>query len=67
MSAKKTEWQPDEDAALKALIRATIKNIGPIDSASLPSKIRERIKGQVSGDFDIEAYVREVLKETRKK
>lgn len=67
MSAKKTEWKPDEETALKALIRATIVNIGPVDPASLPSKIRERIKGQVSGDFDIDTYVREVLKETRKK
>ena len=63
----KSDWKPDEEAALKALIRATVMNIGPIDPATLPSKVRERIKDQISGDFDIDAYVCEILKETRKK
>ncbi|WP_411817672.1 hypothetical protein [Hyphococcus sp. DH-69] len=63
----KSDWKPDEEAALKALIRATVMNIGPIDPATLPSKVRKRIKDQISGDFDIDAYVREILKETQKK
>ncbi len=63
----KNPWKPDNDEALKALIRDTVKNAGSIDSATLPSKIREQIKGRVSGDLDIEAYVKQVLAETRKK
>lgn len=66
MAEKKT-WKPDDEEALKALIRDTVKHAGSIDPATLPSKIRERIKGRVTGDIDIEAYVKQVLAEQRKK
>lgn len=60
------KWKPDDEEALKALIRETLKHAGPIDPSALPSKIREQIKGRVTGDVDIEAYVKQVLKEQRK-
>ncbi len=60
------KWKPDDEEALKALIRETLKHAGPIDPSTLPSKIRERIKGRVTGDVDIEAYVKQVLKEQRR-
>jgi hypothetical protein len=66
MSDKKA-WKPDDDEALKDLIRATIKSAGPVDPALLPSKVREQIKGRLSGDVDIDAYVKQVLAEERKK
>lgn len=67
MSDKKPDWKPefDEDA-LKSLIRATVMNAGPIDPSLLPSKVRERIKDRATGDLDVDAYIQEVLKETKK-
>ncbi len=63
----KRKWEPelDEDA-LKELIRATIASAGPIDPSELPSKIRERIKGRATGDLDVDAYVKQVLREAKK-
>ncbi len=61
------KWKPEDEESLKDLIRATIKSAGPTDPAQLPSKVRERIKGRVSGDVDIDAYVKKVLEEERKK
>lgn len=63
----KTSWKPDDEEGLRDLIRATIKSGGAVDPALLPSKIRERIKGRLSGDVDIDAYVKQVLAEERKK
>ena len=67
MHDDKSKWKPDDENALKALIRATIKNAGPVDPAAIPSKVRERIKGRVTGDVDIDAYVKHVLEELRAK
>lgn len=61
------KWKPDLDEdALKDLIRATIDGAGPIDPAALPSKIRERIKGRATGDLDVDAFIEQVIKETKK-
>ena len=65
MTDKKTEWKPDE-ATLKELIRETIKAGGAIDPAVLPSRVKERLQGRATGDLDVDAYIREVLKETAK-
>lgn len=67
MTDKKAQWKPKDDEDLKDLIRATIKSAGSTDPARLPSKLREQIKGRVSGDVDIDAYVKKVLAEERKK
>ena len=67
MTNKKSDWKPDSDEALKQLIRDTIKAGGPIDPHTLPSKIRERLKGRATGDLDVDAYIREVLTETKGK
>lgn len=60
-------WKPDDEESLKALIRATIKSAGSTDPAQLPSKLREQIKARVSGEADIDAYVKKALAEERKK
>ncbi len=65
MADKKTEWKPDEDA-LKALIRATVMAAGPIDPSVIPHKVKERLKGQATGTLDVDAYIKEVLAETKK-
>ena len=67
MIDKEPKWKPDDEESLKDLIRATIKSAGSSDPAQLPSKIREQIKGRVSGDVDIDAYVKKVLAEEKKK
>lgn len=64
---QKPTWSPDDEEGLKDLIRATIKSAGPVDPALLPSKVRDRIKGRISGDIDIDAYVKRVLAEEQNK
>jgi len=61
------KWKPDDEESLKELIRATIKSAGAIDPAQLPSKVREQVKGRVSGDVDIDAYVKKMLAEEGKR
>ena len=67
MTDKKPGWKPDLDEdAVKELIRQTIASAGSVDPAALPSKIRERIKGRAVGDLDVDAYIKQVLGETKK-
>jgi hypothetical protein len=66
MIDKKQNWKPDDDETLKDLIRATIKSAGVSDPAALPSKVREQIRARISGDIDINDYVKKVLAESRK-
>lgn len=66
MNEKKKDWRPDNDEDLKALIRATIRSAGSTDPAVLPSKLRERIKSRLAGDTDLEAYIKDALKDQRK-
>ncbi|MFQ5564321.1 MAG: hypothetical protein ACE5FO_12220 [Parvularculaceae bacterium] len=61
----KSGWTPDKEKALKSLIRATIEAAGPIDPAAIPHLVKEKLRGQATGDLDVEAYAREVLKEMR--
>ena len=63
----KTGWSPDKEEAVKKLIRQTIASAGDEDPAALPHRVRERLKGQATGDIDVDAYVREVLRDKRKR
>lgn len=65
--ADKESWKPDTDEALKALIRQTIGELGSGDPSTLPHRVRERLKGRARGDLDVEAYVREVLAEQKRR
>ena len=67
MTDKPSDWKPDDDEALKALIRKTIKSAGAIDPAAIPSKVKARLKGQATGDLDVDAYIAEALAEAKKK
>lgn len=66
MNDKPSDWKPDDEEALKALIRKTIRSAGTIDPAVIPSKVKARLRGQATGDLDVEAYIAEVLAETKK-
>lgn len=65
--ADNTNWSPDAEEALKALIRRTIREMGESDPSVLPHRVRERLKGRATGALDVEGYVREVLAEERKR
>lgn len=65
--ADKSAWSPDKEEALKALIRQTIDAAGAGDPASLPHRVKERLKGRATGELDVEAYVKEVLRERSKR
>ena len=60
-------WSPDKEEALKALIRQTIDAAGAGDPSSLPHRVKERLKGRATGELDVEAYVKEVLRERSKR
>lgn len=66
MADKKTEWKPDDQEALKRLIRETLLAAGPGDPGSLPHKVKERLRGQATGTLDVDAYIKEVLGEVKK-
>jgi hypothetical protein len=63
--AQKSNWTPDKEEALKALIRQTIDAAGTADPDVLPHRVKQRLKGQATGDLDVDAYVKEVLKERK--
>jgi len=65
--ADKPVWSPDKEEALKALIRQTIDAAGAGDPSSLPHRVKERLKGRATGELDVEAYVKEVLRERSKR
>ena len=66
MADKNSEWKPDDEEALKALIRATVIAAGPIAPDAIPHQVKERLKGRATGKLDIDAYIRQVIAETRK-
>jgi len=61
------DWKPDDEDALKALIRATVMAAGPIPPDAIPSKVKQRLKGRATGDLDIDAYIKEILAETKRR
>ncbi len=67
MANKQQNWTPDDEEGLKKLIRATLKSAGSIDPAVLPSRVRDQIKARVTGDVDIDDYVKKILAEERKR
>ena len=66
MNDKPSDWKPDDEEALKALIRKTIRSAGEIDPAAIPSKVKERLRGRATGDVDVDSYIREVLADVKK-
>ena len=42
--ADEKKWQPEDDEALKELIRETIKAAGPLGPDAIPHKVRERLR-----------------------
>ncbi len=67
MADQKPDWKPKDEDAVKALIRATIAAAGPMDPAAIPSRVKERLKDQATGDLDVDAYIKELITEIGKK
>ena len=51
-----------KEEALKKLIRETVESAGAIAPDEIPYKVKERIRGQVTGELDVDAYIRDLLK-----
>jgi len=62
---KSKNLKPDEET-LKALIRKTIEAAGPMDPATIPHQVKERLKGQATGELDVDAYIREMMARANK-
>jgi len=60
---KQGEWSPDSEKALKALIRATISNAGPIAPDLMPHKIKAALKEHATGGVDLDDLIKQVIKE----
>lgn len=58
-----TSTPSDPKTPTAKLIAETIKALGPVAPDQLPHLLRERLKGQIEGDLDVEGYLRH-LKET---
>lgn len=65
MADNESSWSPDSEAALKTLIRETVKSAGVMTPDALPHQLIDAIKRHASGDVDIDAYIKKVLKEAQ--
>ena len=50
-----------KEEALKKLIRDTVNAAGAVAPDDIPHRVKERLKGQAFGDFDVEAYIKEAI------
>lgn len=67
MSADKKQWSPDQGEALKALIKKTIESAGPLAPDAIPHQVKAVIRGQATGDLDVDAYIKEVMRQIQDK
>ena len=67
MMSSRSEWTPDRTAALKALIRDTIRSAGTIAPDRLPHHIRQRLRDQVDGNADLDRIIKDVIAEEKAK
>jgi len=55
--------EKDKERAVKALIRQTVASAGGLAPDQIPHRVKERLKGQATGDIDVDALIREALKD----
>ncbi|MCB2097974.1 MAG: hypothetical protein KDE05_10100 [Parvularculaceae bacterium] len=63
--ARATISDKAKEEALKKLIRQTVDNAGAIAPDDIPHKVKERIRGQATGDLDVDAYIAKVLQDRK--
>ncbi len=56
----------EREKALKALIRETIAGSGGLAPDVIPHRVQERLKGQATGDVDLDRLIREAIAEQKK-
>lgn len=56
-----------KEEALKKLIRDTVASAGAIAPDDIPYKVKERIRGHAAGKLDVDAYIREAMKNLKKR
>lgn len=67
MAKKPAIDDKEKEDALKKLIRDTVASAGSIAPDDIPHKVKERIKGQATGNLDVDAYIREAMKRSKKR
>lgn len=55
--------EKDKERAVRALIRQTVANAGGLAPDEIPHRVKERLKGQATGDLDVDALIRQALKD----
>ena len=65
--ATEKKWQPETKEMVRTLIRTAVKASGGTKPEDLPHLVRSRLEGQVSGDIDVDDYIKSVLEEMKKK
>lgn len=55
-----------KEEALRKLIRDTVNEAAVVAPGDIPHKVKERLKGQATGELDIDAVIREAI-EARKR
>lgn len=56
-----------KEEAIKRLIRDTVESVGAIAPGDIPHKVKERLRGQATGDLDIDACIREAIKARKRR
>lgn len=56
-----------KEDALKKLIRDTVASAGAVAPDDIPHIVKDRIRGQATGDLDVDAYIRETMKARKKR
>lgn len=60
------KFVPEDDRALKKLVRETAKAAGADDRAAPSSRVRQRLADQARGDLGVDDYVKRQRRETKK-
>lgn len=63
--AEKAIGKTEREAALKALIRSTIAGAGSLAPDAIPHRVKEQLKGQATGNVDLDRLIREAIAEQR--
>jgi hypothetical protein len=56
----------EREKALKALIDETVAAAGGLAPDEIPHKVKERLKGYATGDLDVDAYIRQAIRDRRR-
>ena len=60
---KPSDWKPDTDSAIRALIKNTIGAAGDIPPDQLPHHVRKAVIDQIGNRPDLDQIVADILKE----